>query len=105
LWPRGNEIAGLVVLEDILKLGIQDRFARLRRMGLRTVMITGDNPLTAAAIAKQAGVDDFVAEATPEGEALPTSGRQQAEGKIVAMMGERHQRRGRPSPKRTSAWQ
>ena len=84
---EGNEIAGLVVLEDILKLGIQDRFARLRRMGLRTVMITGDNPLTAAAIAKQAGVDDFVAEATPEAK-LAYIRKEQAEGKIVAMMGD-----------------
>jgi K+-transporting ATPase ATPase B chain len=84
---EGNEIAGLVVLEDILKLGIQDRFARLRKMGLRTVMITGDNPLTAAAIAKQAGVDDFVAEATPEAK-LAYIRKEQAEGKIVAMMGD-----------------
>jgi K+-transporting ATPase ATPase B chain len=84
---EGNEIAGLVVLEDILKTGIQDRFARLRKMGLRTVMITGDNPLTAAAIAKQAGVDDFVAEATPEAK-LAYIRKEQAEGKIVAMMGD-----------------
>src|SRR5262249_57556522 len=63
---EGNRLAGLVVLEDILKPGMRDRFERLRRMGLRTVMVTGDNPLTAKAIAEQAGVDDFIAQATPE---------------------------------------
>ena len=64
----GDEIvdSGLVVLEDILKPGMRDRFERLRKMGLRTVMVTGDNPLTAKAIAGQAGVDDFIAQATPE---------------------------------------
>jgi len=66
---------------------MKDRFERLRRMGLRTVMITGDNPLTAAAIAKQAGVDDFVAQATPEIK-LEYLRKQQAEGKLVAMMGD-----------------
>ncbi len=63
---EGADIAGVVVLEDILKPHMSERFERLRRMGLRTVMITGDNPLTAATIAKRAGVDDFLAEATPE---------------------------------------
>src|SRR6202035_5468880 len=63
---EGNRIAGMIVLEDILKPGIAERFERLRRMGLRTVMVTGDNPLTAKAIAGQAGVDDFIAQATPE---------------------------------------
>ena len=63
---KGTEIAGMVVLEDILKPDMRDRFERLRRMGLRTVMVTGDNPLTAKAIAAQAGVDDFIAQATPE---------------------------------------
>ena len=82
-----RHIVGVVVLEDILKPGIRQRFERLRRMGLRTVMITGDNPLTAAAIAQQAGVDDFVAEATPESK-LAYITRQQAEGKLVAMMGD-----------------
>jgi K+-transporting ATPase ATPase B chain len=82
-----TDIVGVVVLEDILKPGIRQRFERLRRMGLRTVMITGDNPLTAAAIAQQAGVDDFVAEATPESK-LAYIIREQSEGKLVAMMGD-----------------
>jgi K+-transporting ATPase ATPase B chain len=84
---EGNRIAGMVVLEDILKPGIADRFERLRRMGLRTVMVTGDNPLTARAIAEQAGVDDFIAEATPEAK-LAYIRKEQAEGKLVAMMGD-----------------
>ncbi len=83
----GNRIAGMVVLEDILKPGISERFERLRKMGLRTVMVTGDNPLTAAAIAAQAGVDDFVAEATPEAK-LGYIRKEQADGKLVAMMGD-----------------
>ena len=83
---NGRQIVGVVVLEDILKPGIRQRFERMRRMGLRTVMITGDNQLTAAAIAQQAGVDDFVAEATPESK-LAYITREQAEGKLVAMMG------------------
>ena len=77
----------MVVLEDILKPGIAERFERLRRMGLRTVMVTGDNPLTAAAIAAQAGVDDFIAEATPEAK-LAYIRKEQAGGKLVAMMGD-----------------
>jgi K+-transporting ATPase ATPase B chain len=81
------EIIGVVVLEDILKIGIHDRFERLRRMGLRTVMITGDNPLTAAAIAAKAGVDDFVAQATPETK-LAYIVREQKDGKLIAMMGD-----------------
>ena len=84
---EGARIVGVVVLEDILKAGIAERFARLRRMGLRTVMITGDNPLTAATIAAQAGVDDFVAESTPEAK-LDYIRKEQAEGKLVAMMGD-----------------
>ncbi len=84
---NNTEIVGVVILEDILKPGIRQRFERLRRMGLRVVMITGDNPLTAAAIAQQAGVDDFVAEATPESK-LAYITRQQSEGKLVAMMGD-----------------
>ena len=84
---EGNQINGVVVLEDILKPGMEQRFERLRKMGLRTVMITGDNPLTAATIAKQAGVDDFVAQATPETK-LEYLRKQQAEGKLVAMMGD-----------------
>jgi K+-transporting ATPase ATPase B chain len=84
---EGNRIAGLVVLEDILKPGIAERFERLRRMGLRTVMVTGDNPLTAKSIAAQAGVDDFIAEATPEAK-LAYIRKEQAGGKLVAMMGD-----------------
>jgi K+-transporting ATPase ATPase B chain len=83
----GSKVAGIVVLEDILKPGMRDRFERLRRMGLRTVMVTGDNPLTAKAIATQAGVDDFVAQATPEAK-LEYIRREQASGKLVAMMGD-----------------
>jgi potassium-transporting ATPase ATP-binding subunit len=83
----GNIIVGIVVLEDILKPHIQERFARLRRMGIRTVMITGDNPRTAAAIAELAGVDDYIAEVTPE-KKLEYIRKEQAEGKIVAMMGD-----------------
>ena len=86
LVSQGSRIAGMVVLEDILKPGITERFERLRRMGLRTVMVTGDNPLTAAAIAEQAGVDDFIAEATPEAK-LAYIRKEQADGKLVAMMG------------------
>jgi K+-transporting ATPase ATPase B chain len=87
LVADGNRIAGMVVLEDILKPGIAERFERLRRMGLRTVMVTGDNPLTAKAIAAQAGVDDFIAEATPEAK-LAYIRKEQAGGKLVAMMGD-----------------
>jgi K+-transporting ATPase ATPase B chain len=84
---EGNRLAGLVVLEDILKPGMSERFERLRRMGLRTVMVTGDNPLTAKAIAAQAGVDDFIAQATPEAK-LAYIRKEQAAGKLVAMMGD-----------------
>lgn len=84
---EGSRIAGVVVLEDILKPGMRDRFERLRRMGLRTVMVTGDNPLTAKAIAEQAGVDDFIAQATPEAK-LAYIRKEQASGKLVAMMGD-----------------
>lgn len=80
-------ILGVVALSDILKTGIQDRFARLRAMGLRVVMVTGDNPLTAEAIAKEAGVDDFIAEAKPE-DKLAYIRREQARGRLVAMMGD-----------------
>jgi K+-transporting ATPase ATPase B chain len=87
LVTEGNRLAGLVVLEDILKPGIRERFERLRRMGLRTVMVTGDNPLTAKTIAEQAGVDDFIAQATPEAK-LAYIRKEQAAGKLVAMMGD-----------------
>jgi K+-transporting ATPase ATPase B chain len=83
----GAKVAGVVVLEDILKPAMKARFDRLRKMGLRTVMITGDNPLTAATIAEQAGVDDFLAQATPENK-LTFIRKEQAEGKLVAMMGD-----------------
>jgi K+-transporting ATPase ATPase B chain len=82
-----GRIAGMVVLEDILKPGIRDRFERLRRMGLRTVMVTGDNPLTAKTIAEQAGVDDYIAQATPEAK-LAYIRKEQGAGKLVAMMGD-----------------
>jgi potassium-transporting ATPase ATP-binding subunit len=84
---EGNRIAGMVVLEDILKPGIRERFERLRRMGLRTVMVTGDNPLTAKNIADKAGVDDFIAQATPEAK-LAYIRKEQGGGKLVAMMGD-----------------
>ncbi len=87
LVSEGNRIAGLVVLEDILKPGIRERFERLRRMGLRTVMVTGDNPLTAKYIADKAGVDDFIAQATPEAKLAYIRTEQQG-GKLVAMMGD-----------------
>jgi K+-transporting ATPase ATPase B chain len=87
LVADGAKIAGVVVLEDVLKPAMHARFDRLRKMGLRTVMITGDNPLTAATIAKQAGVDDFVAQATPETK-LAYIKKEQADGKLVAMMGD-----------------
>lgn len=80
-------VLGVVALKDVVKGGIQERFAELRRMGIRTVMITGDNPLTAAAIAAAAGVDDFMAEATPETK-LARIREEQAEGRLVAMTGD-----------------
>jgi len=80
-------VLGVVHLKDIVKGGIKERFAQLRLMGVRTVMITGDNPLTAAAIAAEAGVDDFVAQAKPE-DKLAYIRKEQAEGKLVAMMGD-----------------
>src|SRR6202453_3039353 len=82
-----NTVAGVIALEDILEPGINKRMAQLRLMGLRTVMITGDNALTAQAIARQAGVDDFIAEATPE-KKLAYLRSEQAQGKLVAMMGD-----------------
>lgn len=78
---------GVIQLEDIIKPGINERFDRLRKMGVRTVMVTGDNPLTAAYIANKAGVDDFIAEAKPE-DKLNYIKKEQAEGKLVAMMGD-----------------
>ena len=87
LIADGNRIVGMVVLEDVLKPGIRERFERLRKMGIRTVMVTGDNPLTAKAIAAQAGVDDSIAEATPEAK-LAYIRKEQAGGRLVAMMGD-----------------
>ncbi|MEJ7640113.1 MAG: HAD-IC family P-type ATPase, partial [Singulisphaera sp.] len=84
---EGDRIVGVIKLEDILKPGISERFARLRQMGLRVVMVTGDNPLTAKAIAEQAGVDDHIAQATPEAK-LAYIRKEQEGGKLVAMMGD-----------------
>ena len=78
---------GVIYLKDIVKGGIKERFSQLRSMGIRTVMITGDNPLTAAAIAREAGVDDFLAQATPK-EKMDLIRREQADGKLVAMTGD-----------------
>jgi K+-transporting ATPase ATPase B chain len=83
----GGRVLGVVELKDIVKGGIKERFGELRRMGIRTVMITGDNGLTAAAIAAEAGVDDFLAEATPEAK-LKLIRQYQAEGRLVAMTGD-----------------
>ncbi|MFF0383615.1 potassium-transporting ATPase subunit KdpB [Streptomyces sp. NPDC004286] len=84
---RGARVLGVVHLKDVVKDGMRERFAELRRMGIRTVMITGDNPLTAKAIAEEAGVDDFLAEATPE-DKMALIKREQAGGKLVAMTGD-----------------
>ena len=84
---EGNTLLGVVALSDVLKPGIRDRFERLRAMGLRVVMVTGDNPLTAAAIAKEAGVDDYIAEAKPE-DKLAYIRREQRAGRLIAMMGD-----------------
>ena len=84
---RDGRLLGVIHLKDIVKGGIRERFAELRRMGIRTVMITGDNPMTAAAIAAEAGVDDFLAEATPENK-LSLIREEQAKGKLVAMCGD-----------------
>ncbi len=84
---RDGRLLGVVQLKDIVKGGISERFAELRRMGIRTVMITGDNPMTAAAIAAEAGVDDFLAQATPENK-LQLIREEQAKGKLVAMCGD-----------------
>jgi len=84
---EGNEVLGLIELKDIVKQGIRERFQELRNMGILTIMITGDNPRTAAAIAAEAGVDDYVAEATPESK-LARIRQEQVAGKIVAMTGD-----------------
>ena len=84
---RNGQVLGVVHLKDVVKGGVKERFAELRKMGIRTVMITGDNALTAAAIAAEAGVDDFLAEAKPE-DKLALIRKEQAEGKLVAMCGD-----------------
>jgi K+-transporting ATPase ATPase B chain len=84
---KDGRLLGVIYLKDIVKGGIRERFTELRRMGIRTVMITGDNPLTAAAIAAEAGVDDFLAQATPEAK-LKLIRDEQAQGKLVAMCGD-----------------
>jgi potassium-transporting ATPase ATP-binding subunit len=84
---KDKRVLGVIHLKDVVKGGVRERFAELRRMGIRTVMITGDNPLTAAAIAAESGVDDFLAPATPE-DKLHLIRREQATGKLVAMCGD-----------------
>ena len=84
---RDNEIYGVIYLKDTVKPGLQERFEQLRRMGVRTIMLTGDNRITAEVIAKEAGVDDFIAEATPE-DKIRVIQTEQAEGKLVAMTGD-----------------
>lgn len=82
-----KKVAGVIELQDVIKPGIQARFERLRKMGVKTVMVTGDNPLTAKYIAEKAGVDDFIAEAKPE-DKMEYIKKEQAAGKLVAMMGD-----------------
>ncbi len=84
---ENKEVLGVIQLKDVVKGGIKERFAQLRQMGIKTVMITGDNPLTAAAIAAEAGVDDFIAEARPE-DKLKRIRDEQANGKLVGMIGD-----------------
>src|SRR5262249_40756042 len=83
----GGSVLGVIQLKDIVKGGISDRFGELRRMGIKTVMITGDNPLTAAAIAAEAGVDEFLAQPPPEAK-LKLTRDTQAQGRLVAMTGD-----------------
>ncbi len=87
LVADGPRVLGVVALRDVVKAGMKDRFDRLRAMGIRTIMITGDNPLTAAAIAREAGVDDFLAQATPE-QKLALIRKEQEGGNLVAMTGD-----------------
>ena len=87
LVADGTRVLGVVALRDIVKAGMKDRFDRLRAMGIRTIMITGDNPLTASAIAREAGVDDFLAQATPE-QKLALIRKEQEGGNLVAMTGD-----------------
>ena len=87
LVAQNRKVLGAIALTDVVKGGMRERFDHLRAMGIRTMMITGDNPLTAAAIARQAGVDDFLAEAKPE-DKMALIKREQAKGKLVAMTGD-----------------
>ena len=98
----GAHALGVIELKDIVKGGIRERFAELRRIGIRTIMITGDNKLTAAAIAAEAGVDDFLAEATPEAK-LKLIREHQQQGRLVAMCGD-GTNDARPWRRRTSRW-
>src|SRR5262249_34389226 len=82
-----KHVVGIIHLKDIIKGGIRERFAEMRRMGIRTLMVTGDNPLTASAIAAEAGVDDYIAEATPEMK-LARIKKEQHGGRLVAMTGD-----------------
>ena len=84
---QDNEIYGVIYLKDIVKAGLRERFDQLRRMGVKTIMLTGDNQITASVIAQEAGVDDFIAEATPE-DKIEVIRREQSEGKLVAMTGD-----------------
>lgn len=84
---KNNEVQGVIELQDIIKTGMKERFERLRKMGIKTVMVTGDNPLTAKFIAEKAGVDDFIAEAKPE-DKMNYIKKEQAKGRLVAMMGD-----------------
>ncbi|HEY5592747.1 MAG TPA: HAD-IC family P-type ATPase, partial [Paludibacter sp.] len=84
---ENEKVLGVIRLKDVVKGGIKERFAQLRKMGIKTVMVTGDNPLTAASIAAEAGVDDFIAEAKPE-DKLELIRIEQADGKLVAMIGD-----------------
>ena len=84
---KENEIMGVIYLKDIIKPGMQERFKQLRAMGIKTIMVTGDNPLTAQTIAKEAGVDDFIAQAKPE-DKISAIKKEQAQGRLVAMTGD-----------------
>jgi K+-transporting ATPase ATPase B chain len=84
---EGSRILGVIHLKDVVKPDVKERFAAVRRMGIKTVMITGDNPVTAASIASEAGVDDFIAEATPEDKLRYIRG-EQAQGRLIAMCGD-----------------
>ena len=98
----GYRLFGVIALTDVIKRGVRDRFARLRAMGVKTIMVTGDNPLTAAAIAAEAGVDDFMAEARPE-DKLERIRQEQAGGRMWRWSATAQMMR-RPSPRPTSAW-